>query len=319
MTKICILIILCMPLLACFAEETSHTNITAKPVLHSFTQMRTDLRRDTIVYRQEKVIFGLDVQLNEYWSARIGVDLIRMNKPYLKPTVLTYRKDRWTVDGGIFFTSEMDKAISQFWNKRFIERVAADKWMQIQTADLGIRATYRWNNFITTDVSLVSGNGYQFLLDKYHPKPAFRAVLTPFQPLMLGGYIAARKADVTETTFNCFAHLQMNKWETTGEYFHQTNCRFAEGCRIDVVSFYSTYHLLSWLGLLGRYDFIRSNKVDTSNESWNVQEDGYAFIGGLLFQCFPSVRLSINYWNKRPSVRRIEKEDWVYVCLEFKY
>jgi hypothetical protein len=242
-----------------------------------------------------------------------------MNKPYLKPTVLTYRKDRWTVDGGIFFTSEMDKAISQFWNNRFIERVAADKWMQIQTADLGIRATYRWNNFITTDVSLVSGNGYQFLLDKYHPKPAFRAVLTPFQPLMLGGYIAARKADVTETTFNCFAHLQMNKWETTGEYFHQTNCRFAEGCRIDVVSFYSTYHLLSWLGLLGRYDFIRSNKVDTSNESWNVQEDGYAFIGGLLFQCFPSVRLSINYWNKRPSVRRIEKEDWVYVCLEFKY
>ncbi len=321
MTRFLLLsIFLYLPLLACFAEETSPVRITAKPFLNSFTQMRADLRRDTIIYKQEKIIFGLDVKINEYWSARVGVDLIRMNKPYLKPTVLTYKKDRWTVDGGIFFTSEMDKTMSQYWNNRFIDRVASDKWLHDPTADLGVRVTYRWNDFINTDVSLVSGSGYQHLNEKYHPKPAFRAIITPIQPLKLGGYISARKADVTETTFNFFAHLQTgDQWNVTGEFHHQDNCWFAEGHRMNLGSVYGTYNLLSWLGLMGRYDYIHSNKAELSGESWNVLEDGHLFIGGLIFQCFPTVRVSVDYWSKRSAVRRIEKEDWLYVCLEFKY
>jgi len=313
-------IFLHLPLLACFAEETGRNFIVAKPFLYSFTQMRADLRKDTIIFKQEKVIFGLGVQLNKYWSARIGIDLINMNKPYLKPTVLTYRKDNWTVDAGIFFTSEMDKPFLQFWNNRFIDPVPADKWLYSPIADLGLRATYRWNDLITTDVSIVSGNGYQRLTEKYHPKPAIRVTLTPFQLLTLGGYISARKEDISETTLNCFAHLQMdNKWKVTGEYHHKSNCRFAEGRRVDVMSVYGAYNLLSWLGLMGRYDYIRSNREEPTGEKWNLQKDGHAFIGGLIFQCFPAIRLSIDYRNKRPAVRSIEKENWMYICLEFKY
>lgn len=305
---------------ACFSEETSPARVVAKPFIFSYTQMQANLRRDTIIYKQEKVIFGFNVQLNTYWSASVGIDLIRMNKPYLKPTVLTFRKDRWTVDGGIFFTSEMDKTVSQFWGNRFMDLVAADKWLRDPTADLGVRVTYRWNDLIVTDVSIVSGSGYQKLLEKYHPKPAFRAILTPIRPLTLGAYISARRADVTETTFNCFAHLQIGKrWKAMGEYHCQTNCRFAEGCRMDVASVYTTCTLLPWLDLTGRYDLIRSNRINSSSESWNVLEDGHTYMGGVIFQCFPSVRLSIDYRNKRPAVRRLEKEDWLFVCVEYKY
>jgi len=211
-------------------------------------------------------------------------------------------------------------SITRFWSNRFIDRVAADKWLYSPTADLGARVTYRWNDFIATDILLGTGNGYQRLTEKYHPKPAFRTILKPFRSLHLGGYIAARKADITETSFNCFVHLQPDdKWKATGEFHHQVNSRFAEGCRMDVVSVYSTYNLLTWLALMGRYDFVNSNKVATSGERWNIQQDGHAFIGGLIFKCFPPVRLSVNYWNKRPLVKYIDKEDWLYVCLEFRY
>jgi len=306
-----------LSLLACLAEETSPVGIVAKPFLNSYTQGRVDLNRDTLIYKQEKVIFGLEVKLNQNWTARVGVDLIRMSTLYLKPTVLTFQKNRWTVDGGIFYTSEMDRTLTQIWGNRFIEKVAADRWMFSPTADLGMRVAYRWNDFITTDISLVSGNGYQRLTEKYHPKPAFRVILTPVKLLQLGGYISARKEkDITETGFNFFAHLQMgDKWKVTGEYHQKTNCRFVEKQKMNVASIYGTYKLMPWMSLMGRYDFIMSNRIDSSGE----KDDGRAFIGGMIFQCFPSVRLSINYWNKRPPVKRIDREDWLYICVEFKY
>jgi len=311
-----LIIFLCLSITTSVAEE----KIVAKPFLHSYTQAHGDLRKDTIIYRQEKVIFGVDVKINENWSASVGFDLIGMNKPYLKPTVLTYRKDKLTINSGIFFTSELN--INQrFWGNRFIEKVAADKWLRNPTADLGIRVAYQWNNFITTDVSLVSGNGYLFLLEKYHPKPAFRVILTPVQPLRLGGYISTRKEkDIFETTFNCFAHLQVSeKWKATGEFHNMVNYRFVEGNKINVMSFHSAYKLQQWLEMIARYDFIKSNKPNTSIERWNVKNDGHEFTGGLIFRCFPTVRTSINYRNKRPLVDNIEKGDWVFVCLEFHY
>jgi len=267
------------------------------------------------------MIFGIDVKMNEHWTARVGVDLIRMTTLYLKPAVITYQKGRWTVDSGIFFTSELDKTMPQLWNNRFIEKVAADKWLYSPTCDLGLRVTYQWNSFITTDFSIVSGNGYQRLLEKYHPKPAFRLILTPVGSLQIGSYFSVRKEEsVVETTFNSFVHLQPgDKWKATGEYHHRTNHRFAENHKMDVVSVYGTYHLLPWLALMGRYDFVKSNSVHATGERWNELEDGNAVIGGLIFKCFPSMRLSVNYWNKRPPVKHIKKEDWLYFCVEFKY
>ena len=312
-------ILIIFSFMACFVEITSQAQIVTKPYLMSYTQGRVDLNRDTIIYKQEKVIFGLDFKLNEYWSARVGIDLIGMNTPYLKPTVLTFRKNRWTVENGIFATSEMDLSMNRFWNNRFIDRVAADKWIS-PTADLGVRVTCRWNDFITTDISLASGNGYQKLLDKYYPKPAFRVMLSPVKPIIIGGYIGARKNDVVETTFNSFVHLNMgSKWRATGEYYHKTNSRFVEGNRINVFSTYAMYSLQSWLELMGRYDFVKSNRIESTGESWNVQEDCHAFIGGLIFKLFPTVRMSVNYWNRRPLAKRINNEDWIYVCVEFNY
>ena len=310
------IIFLCLSLQICFAGDKK---TVVKPYLHSFTQARGDLRRDTVLYKQEKVIFGLDFKFNEHWSARAGIDLINMNKPYLKPTVLTFKKDRWTVDGGIFFTSDMDMSIMQFWGNRFIDRVAADKWI-CPTADLGLRLTRQWNEWVTTDVSIVSGNGYQRLKEKYHPKPAFRAIVTPLQPLKVGGYIATRKGqDAIETTLSSFVHLRKNeKWKATGEYYHQSNSRFAKSNRLDIVSVYSAYSLIAWMEIIGRYDLLKSNTKGSAGDSWN-REDGQSCIGGFIFQCFPTMRLSINYVGRRPFLSNIDKEDWIYVCLELKF
>ena len=315
-------VFLYLSLLSGFAQETKPAQVTVKPYMQSFTQGRIDLRRDTVIYKQEKTIFGVNITMNENWSASVGFDYsFSKSIPYLKPASLTYRNDRWTVNAGIFYASELDKSMTQFWSNRFIERVAMDKWMLRYSADLGVRATYRWNDFLTTDVSFLSGNGYQQLKEKYHPRPSFRAILTPLRPLQIGAMLAARKEEnITETTFSSFAHLQMdNKWKLTGEYFFQTNSRSVEGQRMDLVSIYSTYFLTDWMSVMGRYDLIKTNRTEPSGESWNVQEDGQVFIYGLIFKCLPMVRVAVNYWGKRPASKRMEKENWLYLCLEFKY
>ncbi len=315
-----VVIVLLFWVQTCPALETSPTRPVIKPYLHSFTQMRTDLRRDTILFKQEKVIFGVNITLNKYWSARVGVDLIGMNKPYLKPTVLTYQKERWKVDAGIFFTSQMDLALSKFWDNRFIERVPADRFVRDPTADLGLRVTYQWSDFIATDLSLVSGNGYQHLGAATHPKPAFRVILSPGELVCFGGYASMQKVDITETTVNGFFHLQMeNKFKMTGEYHYKSNFHFVRKQQQNVASLYSTYSFLPWLGVVGQYDIVWSDNMDSFNTAWNIFNDGKALIVGLIFRCFPTVRLSVDYLNWRPSARHIQKEDWLYVCLEFKY
>ena len=138
-----VVFILFLPQLVCFAQETSPVGVVVKPFIQSYTQARMDMRRDTIIYKQEKMIFGVDCKFNENWSASAGFDFINMNTLYLKPSVLTFRKDRWKIDGGIFFTSEFDINLQQFWSNRFIERGAAEKWLADPTADLGIRVAYR--------------------------------------------------------------------------------------------------------------------------------------------------------------------------------
>ena len=59
MTLFCLLITF-LSLPVCFAEDTNPSRISAKPYIQSYTQARVDLRRDTVIYRQEKVIFGVD-------------------------------------------------------------------------------------------------------------------------------------------------------------------------------------------------------------------------------------------------------------------
>lgn len=316
-TSVLFFTVLCLVTQVCAATPPRPV---IRPYLMSYTQMRADLRRDTVMFKQEKVIFGMNINLNERWSARVGIDLIGMKDPALKPAALTYQKDRWKIDAGIFVPSGLDLAMSEFWANRFIERVAADVYLLDPTADLGVRVAYRWNEFLSTDFSLVTGNGYQHLKVDKHPMPAFRILLAPVKQLTLGGYISMRKIDVIETGVNGFAHLQIeNKWKMTGEYHHKANYHFKEGQQIDVVSFYSTCFLSSWLSVLGRYDVVWSNKTGASGEAWHVQGDGQALIGGVTFQCFPSVRLSVDYWNWRSAARLAAKEDRLYVCIEFKY
>jgi len=319
MLRIYLSAIIMLMVRVCFAEKTKTFYPIVNPALQSFTQMRVDLRRDTVTFKQEKVIFGLNAKFNDFWTFNITVDLVGMNRPFFKPAVLTYKKDRWTVDSGILFTSEMDLAAGQFWANRFIDRVPADKWLLDPTADLGIRIVYRWNDYLATDFSVVSGNGYQHLREKYHPQPAFRFILSPVSGFKSGSYISLRKEDITETTFNCFAHFETkNKWKMTCEYHHKSNYRFQKGQQLNVASLYTTYYINPWLSLLGRYDTIWS-KSDFINNGLSNVEDGKAFIGGIIIRCFPSVRLSVDYWNQYPKTQHIPKEDKIYFCLEFKY
>ncbi|MDR1673434.1 MAG: porin [Bacteroidales bacterium] len=305
------------------------SGVTAKPYLMSYTHMRTGVtgvhRRDTLFFKQEKVIFGVNVKLNEYWSAQVGVDLINMRTPYLKPAMINYAKNRWKVDIGIFYLSHLEESLIRFWNNRFIWQVAADKWMHDPTADLGVRATYRWNDYLTTDVSIFSGTGYQHLTDEFHPMPTFRFILSPVKMLKLGGYASVQKNEnITRHSFSGFVHLQPdNTWKLTGEYHYKNNYNYAQGrqlyvqdMRLHVASVYATYNFTSWWSMVGRYDVIRS---EINGKSGNRPEDGQAWLTGWIFRCTPSLRLSVDYCNKRPSLASIGKEDWLYVCMEFKY
>jgi hypothetical protein len=305
------------------------SGVTAKPYLTAYTHMRTGRtgihHRDTLFFKQEKVIFGVNVGLNKYWTAQVGIDLINMKTPYLKPAVINYAKNRWKVDIGIFYLSQLEESLMRFWNNRFIWQVAIDKWMHDPTADLGARVTYRWNDYLTTDVSIVSGAGYQHLTDEFHPMPAFRFTLSPVKMLKILGYVSTqRNEDVTRNSFSGFVHMEPNNtWKLTGEYHYKSNYNFAQGMQLyepgmhlHVASVYATYNFTSWWSMVGRYDMIWSQM---NGESGNRPEDGQAWLTGWIFRCAPSVRLSVDYCNKRPSVGTVGKEDWLYVCMEFKY
>ncbi|MDR1865614.1 MAG: hypothetical protein LBR08_08585 [Bacteroidales bacterium] len=309
----------CAAKLLCAAQQTdkAFSGVEAKPYLRSYTQMRAGLHDDTLFFQQEKIMFGVHVRMNEHWSAQMGVDFISMKYPYPKPAFVTWKKERWTVDAGIIMPSQISQANS-FWNHRFIERVASDKWMSDPTADLGLRVTRRWNDYLSVDLSVVSGNGFRRLTDRYRPMPAFRLVLTPVEQVEAGGYVSvARNRGVSAVSMYGFVGLQPGEqWKITGEYHRKTNFLFEKDMRLNVASLHASCDLTPWWSMICRYDLIWT---DAQGVSGSYRHAGQAWIGGWIFRCFPSLRVSADYRNKRPSGQALRGEDWLYVCLEFTY
>ena len=289
----------------------------------SYSNLRIDLNGDSTVYEQDKLIFGFRSQLYPSLSAIVGIDFYRPSEkdarqftPYLKPVVLTYNRNKLTLDFGIFFTSQFDMQRS-YWGHRYISKTLHNKYHFGYSADLGIRAKYEFNEVIAFDAAVVNGNGYKYVRVASPLKPACALYLTPLSGLTLKMYCERYSKSVTQSVIGGFIDYRLaGRFSVSGEYGMVRNTDFISGLHRTGVSVYSFCRLNKNFGAVIRYDRVTVTYGDADRGDI---EAGRTFIGG--FECYPfqRVRLAATFQNLCPEQQGLPDEAGLFFQLEFRY
>lgn len=294
-----------------------------KPSVISFTNFHYSAKTDSSAFQQEKLILGVNYQINENWSGRIWFDVIRHDNkdnpqrltPYIKPGFISYHKNKLTVDAGILLASQFNDQL-RFWGNRYIYKTFQDKQSFGWSNDLGIRGKYEiFPNFLL-EAGLLNGAGYRHLGLSLPLKFTGAMYYSPAENLFFKAYTDVYRKNVPQSTLATFIDYRKNDtYSFSLEYNYKWNYMFIPGQNRYGISAYSTIHFLEDFAFISRFDKLYLNN-ETVDNSKPINDTLY--IMGFQYQPLKQIRLAVDYQLWRYYNELKDEEPWVYVHLEYR-
>ncbi len=295
------------------------------PYIYSYTDFRHSLKTDTSYFKQEKLLVGINFRINENWSGQVRLDVIRYDNkqnpnrltPYIKPGNITYKKGKFTVDGGILLSSQMNDQLKK-WENRYIYRTFQDKQSFGWTNDLGIRTQYKVSPDFIVEAGILNGKGYRNLSLSFPLKYTGAIIFSPNEKLFFKAYTDTYKKNIPQSTLaTLFDCRKEGKYSFSFEYNYKWNYNFVAGENRYGISLYSTIHFFENFAFISRLDklYIKSPKTDFNNlESINNN----LYLLGLQYQPLKQVRIAVDY-QVCSYYKDINKDDtWLNLHLEYR-
>lgn len=295
-------------------SDTRHKPIT--PVFISFSHLNHHLKNDSTFFEQEKVVFGARFNMNKHWSGNVWVDFLRDpdEHPYLKPANLTYKKNKFKLDIGLFYLSQWMMQLRK-WENRYIQKTFQDYQGFGWSSDVGLRGTYTFNDHLKTDVAVVNGAGYKTPGFRIPFKYSATAYIQLISKSMLKVYYDFYNMEKKQTTLSVFLNYGNGKhYSVSAEYNSKKGLDF-KTLSAHGFSCYSNIQLKKELGVFIRYDQIWYQGLKSI--TLNVQRyDNLLFITGIQYQCLQNIRIAAAY--KRWNVITEGTENIFQLSLEYK-
>lgn len=279
-------------------------------------------------FEVRRAYLGYKFDLDKNYSVKIELDIgspddvsqysLLRRFAYFKEANFQYKKGRFTARFGIIPLQQF-RLQEKIWGHRYIYESVLDQHSLGSSADLGASLNFRATDFLELDLTLMNGEGYSRLQADYSYKAGFGATLRPWRGLILRGYADAISKDVMMMTIVSFVGYEIPEKFLGGiEYDFKLNEGFEDNHHIDVFSAYASYNLIKKFQLFGRYDIVRSNKVDGLSTPWNLSGDGSAIIGGVQYMPINKVKVALNYQDWVPYANNLDNESYIYLNLEFR-
>lgn len=209
---------------------------------------------------------------------------------------------------GIFTLKQFDTQES-FWDHRYIMKSFDDEYGLGSSADLGVNIEMPLNEIITFNAFILNGEGYQSLQDingtlrvggNIIIKPVNGFIFKFYYDEMAGKDLVLPEDTTTISNISVFAGYEMKdkfrigiEYNKMGDGMSYTT--FANGYKLGGTSIYGAYLINSRFELLARYDNLKSNRVGTATEVWNLSGDGTMLLGGIQYRPVNGVNLALNY------------------------
>ena len=176
---------------------------------------------------------------------------------YIKNAQITWKTGNFTLNGGMISTIQYNMQ-EKFWGYRYVMKMSQDVYKFGNSADLGLSASYKFNDWLYADAIIVNGEGYKKVQKNDGLMYGLGATLTPADVLTFRVYYGlnetteANKKNVQNLA--TFIGLKLDRFSLGAEYNKMWNYKNVSGDDYDGISIYTNFKLDKKADLYLRYD-----------------------------------------------------------------
>ena len=282
---------------------------------------------NSTAFEIKRVYLGYKGNISENFRAEAKLDIgspedqsqysLVRRYAYFKTAYLEYHQENISVYFGLFGMMQFAKQ-EKNWGYRYISKSFMDEFKYGSSADIGIGARYKLNDFIETDLVISNGEGYKNLQSDNSYKTAIGLSFFPFNNTIIRLYYDFLKKEEKQTVYSVFLAYKANDFRFGTEWNQMQNKSFILNQNQTGFSFYSTYTINKKWGVFGRYDRLSSNILVEESQPWNLFNDGSSIISGIEFSPIENINCALNYQDWVSMAANGPYKSYIYFNLEFK-
>lgn len=277
----------------------------------------------------DRAYFGYEYFVSKEFTVNLKLDIGSPNQnsqydilkryAYFKNAALIYTKNNLQINFGLIDLYQF-KVQEKFWGHRYIYKSFQDEHKFGSSADLGASLNYTFNEFISADITVMNGEGYNQLQNDNAYKTGLGITANPIKDLTARIYIDYTEHEEIQTSWIAFLGYKFKKTAKIGvEYNYQVNNKYLKDHNLYGFSSYASVNISEKWEAFGRYDKLWSNKVPGDETYWNITKDGSAIITGIQFAPHKNIKIAANYQDWYPYAENLENESFFYLNLEYKF
>lgn len=233
---------------------------------------------------------------------------------YIKNALISWKNGNFTLNGGLISTIQYNMQ-EKFWGYRYIMKSFQDQYKFGNSADLGISASYKFNDWLMADAIVVNGEGYKKIQKNDGLMYGIGATITPIEGLSMRIYYGLNEGsdDTKEDKQNLatFIGYKENGFSLGAEYNLYKNDGNVKGQDMYGFSIYGSAKLNKNSEIYARYDDL------SSKDHWNEAKEESAVIAGLQFKLGKYVKIAPNFRMNMPKMNGSENRYMAYVSCYF--
>lgn len=305
MKKLFFLLITAIITLPLYSQEKTF-QFSGKPIVTIFADVHTGLgsANEDAGFTLERSYLGYQFTVTKELSGKVvfdigtskveGSDLERI--AYVKNAMLTWKTGNFALDFGLISLEQFNLQ-EKFWGYRYIRKSFQDEYKFNSSADMGIIGKYKFNGWLSADVSFINGEGYKKINKDNHFRYGAGVTLQPLKNVTLRAYWDIYNGDGGESkdqqSLALFAGYKHTRFYVGAEYNKLFNTGFSDGNDRTGYSAYASVNLWKKWALFGRYDNLVASQNSVAGQQYGL--------AGIQYTPNKYLRLSPNYQVSRPE------------------
>ena len=235
---------------------------------------------------------------------------------YIKNAQISWKTGKWTLTGGLISTTQFNMQ-EKFWGYRYIMKSFQDQYKFGNSADLGLSAAYKFNDWLSADAIVVNGEGYKKIQKNDGLMYGLGATLTPVKGLSMRVYYGLNEGsdDTQKNKQNLatFIGYKGDCFSIGAEYNLYKNDGNEKGKDKYGFSVYGSAKLNKNTDFYARFDNL------SSKDDWNEAKDESAWMAGLQFKLGKYVKIAPNFRMSMPKMEGAADRYMGYVSCYFGF
>ena len=328
-----LLIVFILGSLTTFSRDKDSTFFKLKGKAYGkiFTNFHSQINSgdNATAFEIKRAYFGYKSQLSKYFDAHIKLDigspedlsdfsLIR-RYAYFKNAYVRYKRKKLSTYFGIIDILHF-KMQEKYWAHRYIDKSFNDRYKFGFKADLGFQVIYDWDEWISTDFTLMNGEGYTKLQGDNTLKAGAGISFFPIKNVVARVYYDYSEKSIIQQSVATFLGYKIENKVIAGlEYNFRFNENFVENHNRQGYSIYVSYYPLKKIQLFGRFDKVYSKKLENETNPWNLAKDGSAIIAGIEYSPIKYIKIALDYQGWYPLAKNEPNYQYIFLDVEIKF